>query len=65
MDQPKRQSDNAKLKTQLISYPVVWYCTCEAFGVVSFSQRHIALAKGNKKTDWILNLVSGPTQYAA
>ena len=56
MGQSKRQSDNMKLKTHLISYPVVWYCTSEAFGVVSFSQRHLALAKGNKKMVWFSNL---------
>ena len=63
--QPKRQSENAKLKTHLISYPVVWYCTCETFVVVSFSQRHIALAKENKKTDWFQIWCRGSTQYAA
>ena len=63
MGQPKRQSDNTKLKTWLNSFPVVWYCTCEAFGVVSFSQRHLALAKGNKKTVWFSNLVCW-TKYA-
>ena len=43
----KKQLDDTRLKTHLISYPVVWYCAFEAFGAVSFSQGHLAL--DNKK----------------
>ena len=43
------QLDDTRLKTHLISYPFVWYCTCEAFVAFSFSQEHLALGNKNKR----------------